>query len=67
MERKLRTLFEYQSFAGNSRLDRMMDEAEQRYGVALEDEDLSLVSAAGTEIPLNPPANGIEDHPFFPR
>ena len=47
MEKKLTSLFEFQKFAHNPRLDQMLEEAENRYGQALSDDDLEQVSAAG--------------------
>ena len=47
MEQKLKSLFDYQKFAGNPRLDAMLAEAEGRCA-ALDDDALGLVSAAGT-------------------
>ena len=60
MERKLKRLFNYQKFAGNSRLSAMLDDVDGRYGGALSDNDLELVSAAGeadttVHIPLHHP------------
>lgn len=46
MEKKLKQLFDYQKFEKNPRLDTMLAEAEGRCA-AIDDEDLSLVSAAG--------------------
>lgn len=48
MEKTLKSLFEYNRFENNSRLSRLINEAEARYGSKLSDEDLSFVSAAGT-------------------
>ena len=50
MEKKLKQMFDYQAFSGNKEIDRMMQEAETRYGSALSDDDLYFVNAAGTEI-----------------
>ena len=44
----LKDLFEYQKFAGNSRLEAMIKATESRYGSKLGIDDLELVSAAGT-------------------
>lgn len=48
MEKKLKELFEYQRFEHNGKLDKMINETENRYGKELSDDDLSLVNAAGT-------------------
>ena len=53
MEKKLKQMFDYQAFSGNREIDRMMQEAETRYGSALSDDDLYFVNAAGTEIDLD--------------
>jgi len=47
MEGKLKKIFEYQKFAGNRRLEKMLAEADKRSSKALTDEELSMVSAAG--------------------
>lgn len=48
MEKKLKSLFEYQKFENNPRLAKLIAETEARYADALSDDDLSLVNAAGT-------------------
>lgn len=48
MMASLKDLFEYQKFAGNSRLEAMIKDTESRYGSKLGIDDLELVSAAGT-------------------
>lgn len=49
MENKLKTMFEYQRFDPSSKLSRLIEETEMRYGKkALSDDDLSYVAAAGT-------------------
>lgn len=50
MEKKLKQMFDYQAFSGNKDIERMMKEAESRYAVALSDDDLFLVNAAGTDV-----------------
>ena len=53
MENMLKRVFDYQSFFPNGRLSAMIEDVESRYRelAGLDDEDLSLVSAAGdTEI-----------------
>ena len=49
MENMLKRVFEYQSFFQNGRLSAMIEDVENRYRelTGLDDEDLSLVSAAG--------------------
>lgn len=48
MERLLANLFAYQRFAGNLRLQKIIDETHRRSGRSrLSDEQLELVSAAG--------------------
>lgn len=51
MENRLNKLFEFQKFENNSRLAKLIQETESRYGSALSDDDLDIVSAAG-EIPV---------------
>lgn len=46
MEQILKRVFDYQRFSPDRRLSAMIEEAEKRYR-ALDDEDLSLVTAAG--------------------
>lgn len=48
MMASLKDLFDYQKFAGNSRLEAMIKDTESRYGSKLSIDDLELVSAAGT-------------------
>ena len=48
MMASLKDLFDYQKFAGNSRLEVMIRDTESRYGSKLSIDDLELVSAAGT-------------------
>lgn len=47
MERKLKSLFDYQKFEKNSRLEKLISETENRYARELSDDDLSFVNAAG--------------------
>ncbi len=44
----LKDLFEYQKFAGNSRLEAMIRSTESRYGSKLGLDDLEFINAAGT-------------------
>ncbi len=59
MSKNLKHLFDFQKFEGNSRLASMIAETESRYGVGmtrsmeLTDDDLELVSAAGTTDLMN--------------
>lgn len=49
MERKLKTLFDYQKFEGNQALQSVIDSVHSRYArKELDLEDLEWVSAAGT-------------------
>ncbi len=48
MDKGLKKLFDYQLFSGNKQLTDMLSEAEARNNALLSDEDLTLVSAAGT-------------------
>jgi len=66
MEKKLKQMFDYQRFSGNPDIDRMMKEAEARYPVALSDEDLFFVNAAGTDVDRDDEHKNKkdEDHPF---
>lgn len=54
MEKTLKTMFEFQRFAGNPRLSRMLAEAEARCDALLDDDLLDFVSAAGTPVPDAP-------------
>ncbi len=47
MEKKLKTLFDYQRFKGNSKLAKMIAESEGRYLEELSDEKLTVVYGAG--------------------
>lgn len=46
MEKILKRVFDYQRFSANKRLSAMIQDVESRY-CELDDEDLSLVTAAG--------------------
>lgn len=52
MEKKLKKLFDFQSFSGNKEIEKMMKEAESRYPAMMSDDDLAFV-AAGVEHPLS--------------
>ena len=47
MDKKLKSMFEFQRFQNNPRLAKMIQETEQRYAGELSDEDLDFVAAAG--------------------
>ncbi len=47
MEKKLKALLDYQKFKGNPKLAQMIAESESRYMQALDDDEISVVSAAG--------------------
>ena len=47
MDKMLKALFDFQKFSGNSRLERLINDTESRYGNALSDDDLEYVNAAG--------------------
>ena len=48
MDKKLKSMFEYQKFAQNSRLSKLIADTENRYTAhELSDDDLWLVNAAG--------------------
>ncbi len=49
MENKLKSMFEYQRFENNERLNKLIQETESRYGAALSEEDLFFVNAAGVD------------------
>ena len=47
MDKKLKSMFEFQRFQNNPRLAKIIAETEQRYAGEISDEDLDLVAAAG--------------------
>ena len=47
IEQKLKGLFELQSFVGNARIEKLVQETNSRYGEELSDDMLNFVSAAG--------------------
>lgn len=49
MEKKLKSMFEFQKFASNPRLEKLIAETEDHYAQALDDDDLWMVNAAGTK------------------
>ena len=48
MDRTLKSLFAYQGFAANKRLDALIKETESRYSDEIADDDLADVNAAGS-------------------
>ena len=52
MERKLFQAFDRQRFQQNARLASIISDVESRYARALSDDDLEMVSAAGTAEPV---------------
>lgn len=52
MERKLFQAFDRQRFQQNARLASIIGDVESRYARALTDDDLEMVSAAGTAEPV---------------
>ena len=52
MERKLFQAFDRQRFQQNARLASIISDVESRYARALSDDDLEMVSAAGTADPV---------------
>lgn len=47
MDKKLKTLFDYQKFEKNKKLEHLIIETENRYSKELTDDEISIVSAAG--------------------
>lgn len=47
MEKRLKTLFDYQRFENTARLANIIAQTEERYGKALSEEELFFVNAAG--------------------
>lgn len=60
MENKIKNMFEYQRFSGNSKLASLIADTEARFDAALSDDDLEFVSAAGM-----PEMNEDEDKDTF--
>ncbi len=52
-EQVIKKLFDFQRFADNQSLHSMIDETSSRYGKALTEDELSLVSAAGVPAMMN--------------
>ncbi len=63
MEKKLTAMFDYQRFENNSRLAKMIASTESRYAKALSDDELTMVSAAGTIPDQKYDSPRIEDNP----
>lgn len=61
LEGALTRLFDYQRFAGNPKLQALIDETENRYDHLLSDDDLEWVSAAGESADLIPKKDGKSD------
>lgn len=53
MENKIKALFEFQKFSGNKRLEAMINDAESRYRNELSDDEVEIVSAAGSGLEKN--------------
>ncbi|MCQ2450329.1 MAG: hypothetical protein MJ132_09135 [Clostridia bacterium] len=66
MENKLKKLFEYQKFAQNKRLAKLITETQARQVAEISDEDLEKVAAAGeiTEIDTGDTEINMGNHPF---
>ena len=60
MENKIKNMFEYQRFSGNSKLASLIADTEARFDAAISDDDLEFVSAAGM-----PELNEDEDKDTF--
>lgn len=50
MDKKLKAIFDYQRFAGNDRLSRLIEESKNRFKYELTDDELWLVNAAGAQL-----------------
>lgn len=59
--RTLKKLFDFQNFAGNKRLQALIDETESRCLNSLSDDDLEWVSAAGEKTDPDEKKDGKED------
>lgn len=60
-QEKLAAMFDFQRFAGNSRLQVLIKDTEERCLNALSDDDLEWVSAAGEQTGLKEKKDGQED------
>lgn len=60
-EMRLFALFDRQHFKPNERLAALIADVERHYGVAISDEDLGFVSAAGEAVVPKRPTRGTED------
>ena len=54
MEKKLKSLFEYQRFEKNEKLEKLISQTESRFERELSEDDLFLVNAAGDYVPMDP-------------
>ena len=62
MEKRLKQLFDYQKFEGNSELQLIIDSVHARYGVKeLSMDEMEFVSAAGTPDALKKKEQGKEN------
>ncbi len=59
--KKLTSLFDYQRFERNKRLQALIEDTERRCLCSLSDDDLEWVSAAGEETDLKEKKDGQED------
>ena len=50
MEKKLKSFFDFMRFEKNSRIEKMMQQAEERYPYELSDNDLADIFAAGEPV-----------------
>ena len=53
MEKKLKSFFDFMRFENNSRIEKMMQQAEDRYPDELFDDDLTDIFAAGEPVRNN--------------
>lgn len=53
MEKKIKTLFDYQIFENNTHLSKLIKQTESDFAKELSDEELSFVNAAGSNTALN--------------
>ena len=53
MDKSLKTLFAYQGFAANKRLDALIRDTESRYSDVIADDELESVNAAGGGYPTS--------------
>ena len=53
MDKSLKTLFAYQGFAANKRLDALIKETESRYSEEMTDDELEDINDAGSGYPTS--------------